>query len=214
MRKRNLAMLAGVAVVALLASTGCVTKKIYRKNVEETNSRIDGVQTATETNERRIGDLGRDTDAKITSVRGDVQKATEIGTTALTEAKDARKLAKGKILWSITLSDERVKFGFDQAKIPPEAAQALNELASQVKGMDKTVYIEIEGHTDSIGSEEHNLKLGDQRAEAVLNFLHEQGGLPLHAMSVISLGESRPVAENNTREGRSQNRRVVVRVLE
>ena len=214
MCKRSLGMFAGVAVVALLASTGCVTKKVYRKNVDETNSKIDGVQTATETNERRIGDLGRDTDAKITSVRGDVQKAVEIGNTALSQAKDAQKLARGKILWSITLSDDRVKFGFDQAKIPPEAAQALDDLASKVKGMDKTVYIEIEGHTDSIGSEEHNLKLGDKRAGSVLNYLHEKGGLPLHAMSVISYGESQPVAENNTREGRAQNRRVVVRVLE
>lgn len=214
MAKRNIIWIAGLALVAVAASTGCVTKKVYRKQVEETSSRIDGVQGAVEANERRVGDLSKDTDSRIAGLRGDVQKAVEVGGTALTEAQTAQKMAKGKILWTVTLSDDRVKFGFDQAAVPSEAQRSLDDLASQVRGMDRAVYVEIEGHTDNIGSEEHNLKLGEQRADAVRNYLHKQGGIPLHAMNVISYGEARPVADNGTQNGRSQNRRVVIRVLE
>lgn len=214
MRNRNLARIAGLTLIAVAASTGCVTKKVYRKQVDETNTRLEGVKTGVEENERRIGDLSKDTDARIGVLRGDVQKAVEVGGTALTEAQTAQKLAKGKILWSVTLSDDRVKFGFDQASVPAEAQRALDDLASQVKQMDKAVYVEIEGHTDNIGSDEHNRALGELRAEAVRDYLHDKGGIPLHAMSVISFGETHAIADNKTKEGRSQNRRVVVRVLE
>lgn len=203
-----------IALVALVGSTACVTKKTYRKSQDETTARIDGVQSGVEANERRIGDLSRDTDTRIASVKGDVQRASELGNTALTEAQSAAKLAKGKILWSVTLNDDRVKFGFDQASVPSAAQPPLDELAARVKDMDKSVYVEIEGHTDNIGSADHNLKLGQQRAEAVRNYLHKEGGLPLHAMNVISLGETQPVADNGSPQGRAQNRRVVIRVLE
>ncbi len=80
--------------------------------------------------------------------------------------------------------------------------------------MDKAVYLEIEGHTDNIGSDQYNMELGEKRAKAVLTYLNEKDGLPLHAMSVISYGKTKPVADNKTANGRAQNRRVVIKVLE
>lgn len=213
MKSRNRIFVA-MAMVAVVFSTACITKKKYVAGQQETTSRIDGVQSGVEANERRIGDLSRETDTRISGVKGEVTRATELGNTALTEAQSAQKLAKGKILWSVTLSDDRVKFGFDQASVPAGAQTPLNELASRVKDMNKSVYVEIEGHTDNIGSEDHNLRLGQQRAEAVRNYLHQEGGIPLHAMNVISYGEAQPVADNGTPQGRAQNRRVVIRVLE
>ena len=73
--------------------------------------------------------------------------------------------------------------------------------------------LEIEGHTDSTGSAELNERLGLERAESVKQYLYEQHQVPLHKINVISYGEEKPVAPNDTREGRAQNRRVVVRVL-
>ena len=58
-----------------------------------------------------------------------------------------------------------------------------------------------------------NEKLGMERAEAVKRYLYEQHQVPLHKMNVISYGEEKPVAPNNKRDGRAQNRRVVVKVL-
>ena len=76
------------------------------------------------------------------------------------------------------------------------------------------MYIEIEGHTDNVGSEKYNHDLGLKRAEAVRNYLRKEGGIPLHAINVISYGESKPEADNSTRDGRAANRRVVINVLE
>jgi peptidoglycan-associated lipoprotein len=193
---------------------GCVTKKVYRKDQEASDQRIKGVENGVEQNERRVGDLRKDTDARISDVKGTAEKAVEIGSAAMNKAQDAEKLAKGKILWTVTLSDDRVKFSFDQDKVPPDAARDLDDLAAKVKTMDKTVYLEIEGHTDNIGSDEYNMQLGEKRAKAVMNYLNETGGLPLHAMSAISYGKSKPVADNKTADGRAKNRRVVIRVLE
>ncbi len=213
-QKKSLAVVAAVLVAAMGLSTGCVSKKVFRKNVEETDTRFKSVETGLEENERRTTDLGRDTDTKISEVRGTANKAVEIGNKALGEAEEAKRLAKGKVLWTTTLSDDRVKFSFDQNTLPKDAAVMLDDLSQKVKTLDKTVYIEIEGHTDSIGSEDYNKMLGEKRAEAVRNSLAVKGGIPLHAMNVISYGESVPVAENNTPEGRAKNRRVVIRVLE
>ncbi len=79
---------------------------------------------------------------------------------------------------------------------------------------DKGVYLEIRGHTDSSGPESWNLVLGKKRAEAVMEYLHKKYNIPLHRMEVISYGSSEPVADNATRNGRDQNRRVEILVFE
>ena len=74
-------------------------------------------------------------------------------------------------------------------------------------------YVEIEGHTDSTGDKVTNQRLGEARAEAVKRYLYEAHQVPLHKMNVISYGAEKPVSPNTTREGRAQNRRVVIRIL-
>ena len=74
-------------------------------------------------------------------------------------------------------------------------------------------FIEIEGHTDNAGAKDFNQRLGLERAEHVKRYLYEQHQVPLHKINVISYGEDKPIAPNNTRDGRAQNRRVVIRVL-
>ncbi|MGH9869018.1 MAG: OmpA family protein [Candidatus Polarisedimenticolia bacterium] len=204
----------GVAALAVLAGTGCVTKRQFRDNVSATDSRISGVEDAVEANERRVEDLRKETDTRIGEVRDQADKAYQTGSQALVKAEDAEKAARGKILWTVTLSDDKAKFAHNMHDISPGAAAALDDLANQVKAYGKAVYLEIEGHTDSTGSDAYNITLGEARADAVRNYLNMKGGIPLHAMSTISLGESQPVTENSTPDGRSQNRRVVVKVLE
>ena len=214
MHKRLGWVVAGVAVLSLVAANGCVTKKAWKQNVEATDTRMKGVESGLESQEKRTSDLAKDTDTRISEVKGTAEKAVEIGSQAMSKADAAEKAARGKILWTTTLSDDSVKFSFDADKVPDNAQAILNDLAGKVKGLDRAVYLEIEGHTDNIGSDSYNEKLGEERAEAVRNYLAESGGIPLHAMNVISYGESKPVAANNTAEGRAKNRRVVVRVLE
>lgn len=210
MRSRNVAVLAGLLSVALLASTGCVTKKLFRRNVQETDTRVTAVESGVEANERRVKDLRTETDSKITDVDSKAEQAVEVGRSAMTKAEQA---IRGRLIWEVTLSDDRVKFSFNQATIPPDAKAVLDDLVSKIKNYDKAVYIEIEGHTDSAGSDDYNYGLGLKRAQTVYNYLASQG-IPLHAMNVVSFGESRPVTDNANSSGRAQNRRVVVRVLE
>ena len=96
---------------------------------------------------------------------------------------------------------------------PTQTTKEQDELIAQLKADPKGAYFEIEGHTDNTGAAEFNKKLGLDRAEAVKAYLYEKHQIPLHKINVISYGEEKPVAPNTTRQGRAQNRRVVVRVL-
>ena len=97
--------------------------------------------------------------------------------------------------------------------LPDEAKARLDQMVTELKADPKGIFIEIEGHTDNAGDTDVNEKLGLERAEAVKRYLYEQHQVPLHKINVISYGEEKPVAPNNTRDGRAQNRRVVVKVL-
>lgn len=205
-----------IGIVAL--APGCVSKKLFKKNMEQTDSRVSGVESGVEENERRISDLSEETDSRISAVNSKAEKAVELGNQAMGAAEEAAEAAQraalGKLLWEVTLSDDRVRFGFNEAELSQEAQEALMDIANRVKAEGKAVYLEIEGHTDSTGSEAYNIELGEKRALAVLRYLNRSGGIPLHAMNAISYGSSQPVADNSTRDGRAQNRRVVIKVLE
>ncbi len=218
MKNRSIALTAIVVALALVASTGCITKKLYRKDTEETNQKVTSLESGIEDNERRVTDLKSETDARLAELSGKTEKAVSIGNNAMSAAEEAKvaaeKAAAGKLLWETTLTDDRVKFSFGETEIPESATSLLDDLAAKIKSYGKAVYVEIEGHTDNIGTEEYNMDLSARRAEAVRRYLHEKGGIPLHAISVAPYGESKPVADNSTSEGRAANRRVVIRVLE
>lgn len=131
---------------------------------------------------------------------------------ALERAKAAHKLAEGKFLYEVVLSDDSVKFPVDRHALSPEAEQRLAELVQRLKSENRNVYLEIQGYTDASGPEDYNEKLGEARAEAVRRYLSQQG-VALNRMATISYGEAAPVAPNETREGRAQNRRVAIVIL-
>ena len=91
-------------------------------------------------------------------------------------------------------------------------AISVDELVQRLKSENKNVYLEIQGYTDSTGTPDYNDKLGEARAEAVRKYLNQQG-IALNRMATISYGQEQPVAPNDTREGRAQNRRVAIVVL-
>ena len=172
--------LAGVAILAALATSGCASHRYVRDQV--------GVA-----------------EAHTTRVEGTAKEA-------LDRANAAHKLAEGKFLYEVVLSDDSVKFPVNQHELSPEAQQRLSELVAKLKAENHNVYLEIQGHTDSRGSSAYNDALGEARAEAVRKYLNQQG-VALNRMSVISYGKDVPVASNDTPEGRAQNRRVVIIVL-
>jgi outer membrane protein OmpA-like peptidoglycan-associated protein len=201
-----------VVLVLGLSLTGCATKKFVDEQISAhgkvTQTKIHEVQTSVEANQKEISDLA----AKQAALEADVAKLSETAKDALKRAEEAGMLAKGKFVYEVTLTDNDVQFGFDKAELSDAAKAALDDFAAKAKGLNNA-YVEIQGHTDNIGSESYNLKLGHQRAEAAMRYLVEQG-VPLFRMNVISYGEYKPIADNSTKEGRAENRRVTLVVME
>jgi len=107
---------------------------------------------------------------------------------------------------------EGVYFDFDKATIKPEGKAVLNEAAALLQKHERVV-VEVAGHTDSTGSDEYNQGLSERRANAVKQYLTEQG-VTATRLSARGYGEAQPVASNDTKEGRAENRRVELIVLD
>ncbi|RAK56961.1 OmpA family protein [Phenylobacterium deserti] len=166
---------------------------------------VAGVATSGCASHRFVRDQVAVVDTRVTTVEGTAGEA-------LQRANAAHKLAEGKFLYEVVLSDDSVKFPVDRHALSPEAEARLAELAQRLKGENKNVYLEIQGYTDATGDEQYNDHLGEARAEAVRKYLSRQG-VALNRMATISYGEEQPVAPNDTEEGRAQNRRVAIVVL-
>jgi OOP family OmpA-OmpF porin len=111
-----------------------------------------------------------------------------------------------------SLAEQSVPFQFGSAEIDEASFSVLDEVARQVKGNADSIVV-LEGRTDATGDANYNIQLGERRLEAVLRYLVVGQSVPMQQVHKMSYGEEQPVASNDTREGRAQNRAVVVRVL-
>jgi outer membrane protein OmpA-like peptidoglycan-associated protein len=200
--------------VALLLSTACATKKHVAREVGEVNEKVASVEASLEKtqesaqrNETRINDVDL-------SAQAGIGEAKDSAARALTRADEAERAARGKLLYSLTLSNDKVTFPRSRARLSDEAKKMVDETVAPIVAENRGVYLEIEGHTDASGPGPYNLQLGEDRAMAVRNYLHEQHQIALNRMEVISYGEAKPVTDNKTRTNRAMNRRVVIKVLE
>ncbi len=197
-----------VSIVSLAGFLGaCATNSAVDKRIEasqaDTNKRIETVAS-------QVEDL--QTRQKQTDVRLD--QLSQESREALKRAQEAGVLAKGKVVFEQAFSEDRVKFGSDKYELDKGAQTALSEFASKVKALNEQYFVEIQGHTDDTGSSRYNDELGQRRADSVRRYLSREHGVALNRMSTISYGDTLPVAPNKTKAGRSQNRRVVLVVLE
>jgi outer membrane protein OmpA-like peptidoglycan-associated protein len=101
-----------------------------------------------------------------------------------------------------------ILFDTGKATIKPASEDVLGNIADILDDYPN-VQFRIEGHTDSTGSEQTNQRLSQERAQSVMNYLIEKG-IPSERMTAVGYGEERPIADNNTREGRRTNRRVEI----
>jgi len=105
-----------------------------------------------------------------------------------------------------------VTFGFDETEIDAADAVVLDEAVRQLQRLPELA-VRIEGHTDTTGPAEYNQNLSERRAEAVRRYL-EQNGIPAARLSAVGMGETQPIASNESPEGRARNRRVELQVIE
>jgi outer membrane protein OmpA-like peptidoglycan-associated protein len=103
----------------------------------------------------------------------------------------------------------RTHFAFDSAELSAQDTAELERVAARLKELE-FVGGTATGHTDSVGDEAYNQKLSERRAQAVVDFLYAQG-VAVGRITASGMGETKPLADNATEEGRAQNRRVTIR---
>jgi outer membrane protein OmpA-like peptidoglycan-associated protein len=228
MRKSLIA--ASLLSLTVAMAPACATKKYVRTEVGGVNSKVDTLSGTVEQtqgriqqDEARIGQVDQKAEAAGKSAEAAQNSANQAQQAARQAAARADQVntelsaniaAGRKLVYEVTLSEDQGNFKFGKTDLPDEAKAKIDQVVSQLKGQaGKDIYIEIEGHTDNVGGKETNYEIGMKRAEAVKDYLYMQHQIPLHKINVVSYGEDKPVAPNNTRDGRAMNRRVVIRVL-
>lgn len=180
--------------------------------VSTTENRISEV----ETNAQRISGQIEELAAVSNAARGGAKAAQETADAAIVGVESTNKRIDQIVAGLDEYQEKRivsVNFKAGSFKLQPEETQKLDEVASQAKS-EKAYMIEVTGFASAEGKADLNRKLSQQRADAVVRYLAENHQIPLRRIiTPFGYGTLNPVADNGTKEGREQNRRVEVRVL-
>ena len=219
---RRLITATAIVAFGLAGTSACATKGYVKNQVGQVSSKVDTLSTSleetqerTKANEARIGEVDQKVgvaDQKAVAAGRSAEAAGAAAAAVNTRADAIEKAAK-RIVYEVVLNEEKGDFKFGKAVMPETVGPELDALVQKLKSDPNGAYIEIEGHTDNVGPKDINYKLGLERAEAVKRYLYETHQVPLHKINVISYGEEKPIGDNKTKDGRAQNRRVVIKVL-
>jgi outer membrane protein OmpA-like peptidoglycan-associated protein len=229
----------GVFILAgVLVLSGCASRKYVRLQTQALEPAIQEASNAAKENAERIDAVDRRAQQGITAAGAADQKATAAQTAANTanqaaQAADRKadtanqgvQQANNRIssletrVNNININDnytesekQTVTFALNSSVLSAQSKSTLDKIASDVSGQRSGYLLELQGFTDSTGSELYNVGLSQRRAEAVQRYLVSKN-VPLYRISIVGLGKDNPVADNKTSAGRAQNRRVEVRVL-
>jgi OmpA-OmpF porin, OOP family len=226
-----------VALAGVLVLSGCASRKYVRLQTQALEPAIQEAQNGVKENAERIDAVDRRAQQGITAAGAADQKATAAGQAAQTantaaQAADRKadtanqgvQTANNRIntletridnlnFDNYTESDKQtVTFALNSSTLNSQSKSTLDKIAGDMSGQKTGWMIELQGFTDSTGSELYNIGLSQRRAESVERYLVSKN-LPLFRISIVGLGKDNPVADNKTGQGRAQNRRVEVRVL-
>lgn len=233
-------MMAG-AVVLSLVGTGCATKKYVAKTVAPVQQQVNEATAKNGEQDKQIAAQGaeiQETDRDLSKTKEQLADTTNIANQATQAAKAAdqkaanaqqsadsaqnaannaqqgvervTKTIDGMNKFQMTKS-ATVLFSLNKSSLNDDAKQQLDELAKDASGTDRYV-IEIQGFTDKTGSASYNDVLSQRRAEAVARYLTIQYKIPVRNITMLGEGYAEPVADDHTRDGRKQNRRVEVKL--
>jgi outer membrane protein OmpA-like peptidoglycan-associated protein len=242
MKRLDLAVLALTALLAAGAGVGCATKKYVhetmapvQQKVEDINKKDAAQDTAiaelekgvSRADERAQGADGKAQDAAREAARaneqaalankqaGAAQSTADKGVVAAAQAERSVGTLGNKVenMDNFKLATtETVLFGIGKSELTKEAEAQLDAFVAKVAPM-KHYVVEVQGFTDSTGATAVNIDLSRRRAAAVVRYLTLDGKIPLFRVNTIGYGKDSPVADNKTRDGRKQNRRVEVKLF-
>jgi outer membrane protein OmpA-like peptidoglycan-associated protein len=222
----RLGILSLAAGLAVAGATGCATKNYVRNETAPLVDRTNQLDSKTAANNRQIHDVDDRAQSGIRQAQGSADAASRNALDASKAAGDAESSANTAVhradsLESVVkgldnykpVANVAVTFGFDKAVLTKEDREQLDTFAAQLASA--TGYIlEVTGGTDSTGPAQYNYELSQRRADAVVQYLASKYSIPAHRFYLIGIGKDKEVAPNTTAEGRKQNRRVSVRLLE
>jgi outer membrane protein OmpA-like peptidoglycan-associated protein len=184
--------LALVSAAIVTTVSGCASKGYVRKEVAALETRVANTERA------------------VTRVEEETRSAHEIALDAAFQAQ----VAKGAALGNVRREEVRntsVNFDFESDDLTPEAEGVLDGVVSDLQSNASYIAL-VTGYTDATGSDEYNRDLAQRRASSVQRYLGEKLGSDFVRVATIGYGETNPVADNDTREGRKQNRRAEISI--
>jgi outer membrane protein OmpA-like peptidoglycan-associated protein len=227
------------AAILLLLGTGCATKKHVRQVVGPVEARVSQTEKRNAEQQAALGELensvsraderAMDAERKARAAGEAAQVAHNRADQAQGRADQAHTLAEGgRALAESTrarlteisenidnyklVTSENILFGLNKHSLTKDTQAQLDQAVAQLQN-SKNYVLEIEGFTDATGSAATNLELSRRRADSVVRYLTVKHNIPLRKINVLGVGEEDPAADNKTREGRKQARRVEIRVF-
>lgn len=213
---------------ALVAAgvTGCATKKYVRNQTAPIIQHAGQLNDETAENTRKIHDVDQRAQEGIQKAQSSADTATQNAQNASQQASTAQNAANDAVNRADSLdsvvkdldnykqvSDVSVHFGFNKSMLTADDRQQLDGFASQLSSANNYI-LEITGGTDSAGPAQYNYDLSQRRADAVVQYLAAKYKIPARKFYLIGIGKDQYVASNKTRDGRAQNRRVEVQMLQ
>jgi outer membrane protein OmpA-like peptidoglycan-associated protein len=214
--------------LTLVLPLGCATKGFVREQLQQsetkTSSDLSRVEAGLNQERERVNSVG----LQVNEARGVAEdgvrradratgmaeqaggRAAEAASKADTTDQRLTRLWKNRLA-RLPVETVLVRFGFDRADLDDRAQTALLEVLKQLRD-NPSLVVDLEGYTDATGDSGYNVQLSQRRVEAVRRFLVEKG-VELHRLNSIGLGSVRPLADNKTKMGRDQNRRVAIRLF-
>jgi outer membrane protein OmpA-like peptidoglycan-associated protein len=211
--------------LALLLTTGCSTKNYVKSQTGPLIQQTNDLDAKTAQDHRNITDTDQRAQAGIAQAQTAASTADQHAQAANQSADTAQQSAQEAVnrVDSLTgvvanldnykqLSDVSVTFAFDKTVLTADDKAQLDQVAAS---LDKTrgYILALTGGTDSVGDAQYNYQLSNRRADAVVTYLATKFNIPPHKFYLIGIGKENPVADNKTRDGRAQNRRVEIKLM-
>ena len=195
------------AVAAALVLPGCVaTRDWVAEQNAELAARVAKTEARLAQTENQVANLGGRVGG-VENKLADVEGKTDQALSALANLRLERRVV-------IDIKDG-ANFRFDSANVPAKTRKEINAALAELKKDPRLLEgatVVVAGHTDSVGEKDYNYDLGQQRANAVARYLATQGGLERIQVVPVSFGETAPLAQNSSAQGRAKNRRVEILV--
>ncbi len=210
---------------ALLSGPGCATKSYVRQQVVPVVSKVQSLDRQTSENTTSIQNLNTRMQQSEENLTANAQRMNQKTDTASSKAQEATQLAnacnekEASLVGTVSnwgnyhvVARTLLEFGFNQSQLNADAKQQLDQLG-EGKSSNKTYIVVVQGGTDSSGNEQRNYDLSQRRAEEVVRYLVAKYDVPLYKVYAVGVGEERPVAPNDTVEGRKKNRRAEIELM-